>query len=73
MLSGSVVYLKFLHQVTGAIAPPFDSAELAACIAWVLADSSRRRILGKASRAKVVREFSEEVVAAKYVALYEQV
>ncbi len=60
------------HQVTGAIAQPFDSADLGDCIAWVLADSSRCKTLGESARAKVVRELSEEVVAEKYVALYEQ-
>ena len=36
----------------GRLAPPFETGELAAAIAWVLQDEERRCVLGRAARRK---------------------
>lgn len=61
------------HQRSGCLAVPFDTGALADSIAWVLTDPDRRRALGEAARAKVLKEYSEAVIAQKYASLYEQV
>ena len=61
------------HQVTGYLAKPFDTEDLAAGIAWVLEGPVRRRSLGDAARESVLQKFSEEVVAKAYSSLYDQV
>lgn len=58
------------HQVTGYLATPFESGDLAQGIHWVLQDRERwARLSGKA-RAKVEQEFSLEYIARRYAALY---
>ncbi len=61
------------HQQTGYLARPFDEADLARGIAWVLEDESRRRALAEAARRKVEREYDLTSVARRYEALYHEV
>jgi glycosyltransferase involved in cell wall biosynthesis len=58
---------------TGRLAPPFDTGELAAAIAWVLQDEERRRALGRAARQKAEQTFDLRLVARRYADLYAEV
>ena len=57
----------------GRLAPPFDTGELAAAIAWVLQDEERRRALGRAARQKTEETFDLRLVARRYADLYAEV
>lgn len=57
------------HKVNGFLAKPFDSAELANGVEWVLNHSSPE-ILSNSARGKVVRQYDAEVVANEYLSLY---
>ena len=59
--------------VNGRLAPPFETGELAAAIAWVLEDEERRRALGRAARQKAERTFDLRLVARRYAELYAEV
>jgi glycosyltransferase involved in cell wall biosynthesis len=58
------------HGKTGILVPPRDIDRLAEAIAALAADPARRIALGRAGRALVEREFTEEIVARETVALY---
>ena len=55
---------------TGLLVPPHDIPALAEAIATLAADPARRRMFGMAGRALVEREFSDEIVARRTLALY---
>ena len=57
------------HKVNGYLASAFDSADLANGICWAIKDSNNESLCHKA-RKKVVENFSEEIVAKKYISLY---
>ena len=59
------------HQKTGWLAPPYDTKDLARGIEWILINPSRQE-MSKASRARAVRLFSEEVIGQQYVDIYKQ-
>lgn len=61
------------HRVTGYLARPFDTEDLAAGIEWVLADSGRHDELSRNARTMAVERFSEAVVVPQYLAVYEKV
>lgn len=61
------------HRRTGWLARPFDTEDLAAGIAWVLAEGERTERLGSAAREAATQRFSEALVAAQYLDLYERV
>jgi glycosyltransferase involved in cell wall biosynthesis len=56
---------------TGLLVPPRDIAALAAAIARLAGDPALRRRMGAAARARVEREFAEELVARRTLALYQ--
>jgi glycosyltransferase involved in cell wall biosynthesis len=58
------------HLRTGYLARPFDVGDLASGIRWILADRERSEHLGVAAREKVTSCFSNQVIAAKYQAVY---
>jgi len=60
------------HRETGWLARPFDTADMAAGIRWVLEDAERRTRLSRAARATAVARYSPGVVAAQYVQIYEE-
>lgn len=60
------------HQQTGYHANPFDTEDLANGINWVLQHGQPEQ-LAQAARDKVLREFDSQVVASKYIELYEGV
>jgi len=61
------------HKKNGYLAKPYDSADLARGISWVLEDKERWKLLSKNARIKVVREFAIEKVARRYVELYREI
>ena len=57
----------------GYVARYCDTADLAAGIAWVLADSTRHRRLRQAARAKAEREYGLQVQAHRYRAVFDKI
>ncbi len=60
------------HQANGYLAQPFDIADLATGIRWVLEDKNRHQKLCDRARQKAEQEFSLELQARRYLALYTQ-
>lgn len=56
--------------VSGKVTPVKNSRQMAADIAWVLANDARRETLAQNARAKVLRSYTESVVAGRYLGLY---
>ena len=61
------------HESTGYLADPFDSADLARGIEWVVADEERRGRLGTRARTDALERFDMPVVASQYRRIYEDV
>jgi glycosyltransferase involved in cell wall biosynthesis len=61
------------HKENGFIAEGFDSNNFAEGVAWILKDASRRERLSKNCVTHVQRNFSQEVIAKRYAAVYERV
>lgn len=59
------------HERTGYLARPYEAEDLARGIAWVLQDDERRERLSQRCREKAEQEFSLELQARRYRALYE--
>lgn len=59
------------HRRTGYVAAYKSSEDLAAGLHWVLCEADSDA-LGKAARAKAVRQYSEQTVAMSYIDVYEQ-
>ncbi len=60
-------------RVNGALAPPLDVGAFAQALAWVLADDARGRALSAAARERAERDFTLEIQARRYLALYADV
>lgn len=60
------------HKINGYLAVPFDPADLARGIDWVL-NHPDPEALSRNAREKVVRKFDSRVVAKQYIELYEEV
>lgn len=58
------------HKVNGYLAEYMSAEDLARGIEWVM-KNNENNVLGKSAREKVVREYSEEIVAKKHIQLYE--
>jgi glycosyltransferase involved in cell wall biosynthesis len=58
------------HNVTGALAQPFDPLSLAAAIRWVLEDPQQRLLLGAAARQRAERLWDPARVAGLYGEVY---
>jgi glycosyltransferase involved in cell wall biosynthesis len=58
---------------TGFLVPPRDPDALSARIEDVLIDPERRQRMGQAGRARVIRSFTWQQVAARTAALYDDV
>jgi glycosyltransferase involved in cell wall biosynthesis len=61
------------HGETGYLVPPHDPAALALRLRALLSDAELRARMGRAARARVEREFTWPIVAARTAALYEDV
>lgn len=59
------------HKKTGYLAEPFDTADFANGIDWILADNDRQIRLGQQAREVAVDQFSVETVAKQYRDLYQ--
>jgi len=60
------------HRENGYLAEPYDPADLAHGLAWVLDDEGRRQSLGRRARQKAEDEFSDDLCAKRYVELYRE-
>lgn len=58
------------HRISGYLATPHDSEDLAYGIQWVLDNDNRRKTLGEKARAAAVRELDHKVAARRYEDLY---
>jgi glycosyltransferase involved in cell wall biosynthesis len=61
------------HENNGYLAKPFDTADLANGLAWVLADPRRHAALGSNAREFVIGNFSSQRIAGRHTELYERV
>lgn len=59
-----------VHEETGLLAPPGDTAALAACLERLVVNSDLRAALGLAARRRCVDTFGIESAADAYLALY---
>lgn len=60
------------HRINGYLAKPFDTADLANGIKWVLDVQERNNKLGAAAREKAVKKYSLERQARHYLRLYDE-
>ena len=58
------------HGATGYLAQPFDAAELAKGIGWILADRERHRQLREQARERAVRLWSAAAVVPRYLEVF---
>ena len=61
------------HRVTGYLAKPFDTVDLANGIKWVIENKKRYESLSSAARERALRLWAPEVVTPRYRAIYEAV
>tara|TARA_B100000965_G_scaffold406860_1_gene449936 strand:+ start:16078 stop:17331 length:1254 start_codon:yes stop_codon:yes gene_type:complete len=61
------------HQKTGFLGKRFDPLDLVAGVEWVLEDDDRYNLIRQSSLNRAKRLWSPEVVADKYVKLYQEV
>lgn len=60
------------HKKNGYLARPFEPEDLAHGISWVLKEKERLKQLSRAAREKSEEEFSVELMAERYIELYEE-
>lgn len=60
------------HKKNGYLAKPFDTADLANGIEWIINYSNYKELCQNA-REKVLQEFDSAIVAKKYIQLYEDI
>lgn len=58
------------HERTGLLVAPADSAQLAAALARLAAESNTRETFGRAARLRVIERFSRPAMACATLALY---
>ena len=61
------------HQQNGYLAEPYKIDDLARGIAWVLENESRHQKLSYRAREKVEQEFTPEIPARRYAALFNEI
>lgn len=61
------------HQKNGYLAMPFESDDLARGMMWVLENKDRHKMLSQRARQSVVERYALELVANRYLALYESI
>jgi glycosyltransferase involved in cell wall biosynthesis len=61
------------HRDNSYLAKSFDTADLAAGLAWMLEDKARREALGMAGRRLVEERFQVDYLAGRYVELYRDI
>jgi glycosyltransferase involved in cell wall biosynthesis len=58
------------HKVSGYLANPFETSDLAQGIMWVLQDESRYKKLSVRARDYAVNRYSMDIIARKHIELY---
>ena len=61
------------HEQNGFLAHPYEPADLARGVAWVLDNEDRRRKLSFQARQKVEQEFALEMIAEQHMELYREI
>ena len=61
------------HEENGYLSPGFDTADLANGLLWVLKDEQRWRRLSDEARSTVVRSFTLQRSASRYLDLYKEI
>jgi glycosyltransferase involved in cell wall biosynthesis len=61
------------HKQNGYLARPFETADLASGLEWILSDDSRHHDLRRAARDKVEKEYELAHIAQRYEALYQEI
>ena len=61
------------HQHNGYLATPYETADLARGIAWVLEDRQRWDELSGSARNTICGSFALDTIAARHMALYREV
>lgn len=61
------------HQRTGWISKPYDTVDFSVGIHWVLKDEQRRLFLSRNARSQMINKYSTNIIAEKYLNLYEQI
>jgi glycosyltransferase involved in cell wall biosynthesis len=61
------------HRENGYLAHPYDPADIARGIAWVMSGGERPRELSVRAHQKVLRQFALDKIAARYLALYSDI
>lgn len=61
------------HQKNGYLAEPFDTADLADGIGWVIDSGERYSEISKRARQRVEDEFNSELQTDRYLALYKDI
>jgi glycosyltransferase involved in cell wall biosynthesis len=61
------------HQENGYLARPYEPADLARGMAWVLEDEERWDVLSVRARDKIVQEFGMDKIAGRHLALYREI
>lgn len=61
------------HNVQGLLVPAHDVSALAAAIALLIEQPYERSRMGENSRARAVEEFSQEIIVAQTMSVYEEV
>jgi len=68
-LSTGVTFTN-LHQQTGLVVPPKNSAALAEAVNFLLGSKDLREAYGRAARVRAQREFTKEIMAQNFLTLY---
>jgi len=61
------------HQITGYLARPFETDDLSGGMMWVLENENRRGMLSQRARQTVVERYALELVANRYLTLYQSI
>jgi len=61
------------HQKTGFLVPPYEVADIAKGIAWILESEERYQKLSYHARKKVEGEFTQELQSRRYLSLFTQI
>jgi len=61
-----------VENVTGLLHPPGDSGAIAACLARLINDKALRRTMGAAGRRRVIENFEQKAVVARYASYWAQ-
>jgi glycosyltransferase involved in cell wall biosynthesis len=61
------------HQQNGYLAKPFDVADLARGISWVISDEHRWQNLSQNARQKIEKEFDIQRIAQRHIDLYKEI